>query len=162
MEKPQKHPEEKRRLEVLKSKNILDSEPDPRFDAITRKATTLLAVPISTVSIIDEDREWFKSCVGLDQSEGPRDVSFCGHALLSGNVFICENTLEDDRFKDNPYVVGKPHIRFYAGIRLLDKKTGLPMGVFCVKDNKTRHFSIEELERFINLGKEAEELLNNL
>lgn len=162
MQPPKKHKEEEKRLEVLKSKNILDSEADPRFDAITKKAATLLGAPISTVSIVDEDREWFKSCVGLDQKEGPRDVSFCGHALLSDNVFICEDTLEDERFKDNPYVVGEPYIRFYAGIRLLDKESGLPMGVFCVKDKKSRNFSIEELDRFLSLGIEAENLLNNL
>lgn len=159
MKKAPMHPREKERQKILEEKNILDSESDPRFDDLTKEATKRLSVPISTVTLIDKDREWFKACDGLIQKEGPRDISFCGHALLDMDVFICPDTLKDDRFKDNPYVNGDPHIRFYAGMRLLDKKTGLPMGVFCVKDTKPRNFSTEELSTFLQLAGKAEAYL---
>lgn len=159
MQKAIKHPKEEERLEVLRSKKIDYKENDPRFDSITKKAVGLLSVPISTVTFIEEEKELYKSCIGLDKLEGPREISFCGHAVLNNNVLICEDTLEDERFKDNPYVVGEPYIRFYAGIRLLDRKSGLPIGVFCVKDTKPRSFTTDELQRFLELGSEAEELI---
>ena len=92
MQPPKKHKEEEKRLEVLKSKNILDSEADPRFDAITKKAATLLGAPISTVSIVDEDREWFKSCVGLDQKE---DISDKDSNIILSTVHSAKGSEHD-------------------------------------------------------------------
>ncbi len=153
------HPEEKKRLDILYSKNILDTESDPRFDEITNLAAKEFNVPISTISILDENREWFKSCVGLDIKEGARDVSFCGHALVENDILICEDTLEDERFSDNPYVIGEPFIRFYAGMKLLDKNSGMPMGVFCIKDKKPRKLSLVEMGKFLELAAKVETLI---
>ena len=158
---PPMHPEEERRLDALHALGILDTDPDPAFDAITKKVTKQLDVPISTVSIIDKDREWYKSCQGLDVWEGPRDASFCGWALVAKSIFIVEDTLKDDRFKDNPYVTGAPHIRFYAGVALYDRASQLPIGVLCAKDTKPRSMSLEQIDALLALGREAEHLINS-
>ena len=151
---------EAERLEALWQMKILDTAPEVRFDRITKEAAEKLRVPISTISIIDKDREWYKSCIGLDIKEQPREISFCAHALLSREIFIIEDTKKDPRFVDNPQVVGYPYIRSYAGITLRDKKTGFPIGVLCVKDNKPRSFSSEDISSLIELGAKAEEELN--
>ena len=149
------------RLKALERLGILDTKPEERFDSITKKLTEEFNVPISTISIIDKDREWFKSCQGLDQREGKREISFCGHAMFSKHIFIIEDTLKDERFSDNPYVVGPPFIRFYAGIALHDLVTKLPIGVLCIKDTKPRTLSVDEIARLVSLGEEAERMLNN-
>jgi GAF domain-containing protein len=149
------------RQTVVESFGILDTDPEERFDHITKAATEKLKAPISTVSIIDKDREWYKSCVGVQAKEGKRDVSFCGHAMLATEVFVVEDTLLDDRFKDNPSVIGKPFIRFYAGVALHDKKTHLPIGVLCVKDIVPRKLSLTEMSVLIELAKQAESELNS-
>lgn len=151
---------EKERLEAVHRMAILDSEPEERFDVLTREAVEKLKVPISMVTIIDSDREWFKSCTGLNQKEGERVVSFCGHALLGKNIFIVEDTLEDPRFADNPMVVGFPFIRFYAGVALFDYKSRQPVGVFCVKDTKPRKFTVQEIGIVVDLAERAEKELN--
>ena len=148
------------RIEAVHRMAILDTKPEERFDRLTKEAVDRLKVPISTITIIDSKREWFKSCQGLDEKEGERAVSFCGHALLAQNIFIVEDTLKDDRFKDNPMVIGHPFIRFYAGIAILDHKTGQPVGVFCVKDTKPRMFSISEINILIDLADRAEKEIN--
>jgi GAF domain-containing protein len=152
--------DEKERLEVVHRMAILDTKPESRFDVLTNEAVEKLKVPISTVSILDSKREWFKSCVGLDQKEGERAVSFCGHALLAKDMFIVNDTLKDARFADNPMVTGFPFIRFYAGIALLDYDTGKAIGVFCVKDTKPRNFGLEETSILVDLAERAEEELN--
>ncbi len=142
--------DEEQRLEAVHRVAILDTKPEERFDMLTRKAVKELKVPISTVSILDSNREWFKSCVGSVQKEGDRSISFCGHALLATNIFIVEDTLKDERFADNPMVVGTPFIRFYAGQALLDRKTGQPIGVFCVN----------EVGVFMDIANQVEKELN--
>lgn len=159
--KPPLHEEESKRLEAVHRLGILDSDPDPRFDAITKEAIQKLEVPISTISILDKDREWYKSCIGVDTKEGPREIAFCSWALLSKDAFIVEDTLKDERFKDNPYVIGKPFIRFYAGIAINDAVTGLPIGVFCVKDTKPRDLSMEEVGILFELAQKTERLINS-
>ncbi|MFA6511885.1 MAG: GAF domain-containing protein [Patescibacteria group bacterium] len=152
---------ENERLAVVRALEILDTPPDERFDRLTREAIQRLHVPISTISIIDKDREWFKSCIGLESWEGPRSSSFCGHALVSDKkVFIVEDTKKDPTFSDNPMVTGPPHIRFYAGVALHDEKQHLPVGVFCVKDTKPRNFSLEETGTLLELADRAERELN--
>ncbi len=153
--------DEDKRLEAVHRLAILDTKPEERFDFITREAVEKLHVPISTITILDSKREWFKSCTGLDQKEGERAISFCGHALMATNMFIVEDTLKDPRFADNPMVVGSPFIRFYAGIALFDHKTRQPVGVFCVKDIKPRKLTTEETGIIIDLSERAEKELNN-
>lgn len=158
---PPPYEKEKERLEAVHKMGIMNTTPDPRYDALTKEACRILKVPISTISILDEKKEFYKSCQGLDTNEGPREVAFCSWALLADNVFVVEDTLLDQRFKDNPYVTGKPFIRFYAGISIRDAKTGLPVGVFCVKDTKPRKLNIEETSALFELAGRAEVLINS-
>ncbi|MFA5987949.1 MAG: GAF domain-containing protein [Candidatus Paceibacterota bacterium] len=152
--------DEEGRLTALHKLAILDTKPEKRFDDLTKEATEKLQVPISTISIIDSKREWYKSCQGLNQKEGSREVSFCGHALLSKYIFIVQDTLKDPRFADNPMVIGEPYIRFYAGIALHENETDKPIGVFCVKDIKPRQLSIQEVGILVDIADRAEKELN--
>ena len=151
---------EKERLSTLHSLNILDTGVEKRFDKITKDAAEKLDMPMSTISIIDKDREWYKSRVGVEAEEGGRDVSFCGHAVFWSGIFIIEDTLLDDRFKDNPYVIGEPFVRFYAGVSLREKETNTPIAVFCVKDTKPRSLSLKEINLVLEYAKQAEVELN--
>lgn len=150
---------EEERLTKVKELGILDTEQEERFDAITREATKVFEVPISTITILDEKREWYKSCQGLDTREAPRAISFCAHAIEQRNLFVVEDTLKDERFKDNPMVTGKPYIRFYAGVTLLDKE-GYHVGVFCIKDTKPRILTVEQIAQLLEYAKRAETELN--
>ncbi|HEY0068747.1 MAG TPA: GAF domain-containing protein, partial [Chloroflexia bacterium] len=107
--------EEATRLSALRRLNILDTPPEERFDRITRTATRLFDVPVALVSLVDENRQWFKSCVGLDMSETPRSMSFCAYAIGRDDILLIPDALQDPQFADNPLVTGYPHIRFYAG-----------------------------------------------
>ena len=151
---------EEERITSVHKMAILDTEPEPRFDALTKEAIEKLKVPMAMITIIDSDREWFKSCQGIDQKEGGRAISFCGHALLAKNIFIVEDTQKDPRFVDNPMVTGFPFIRFYGGIALFDYSTGQPVGVFCVKDTKPRNLTLEEVGIIADLADRAEKELN--
>jgi GAF domain-containing protein len=152
-------PDEQGRLKKVISLGLLDTKPEERFDAITKAAVEQLHVPIATVTIVDEKREWYKSCQGLDMTEAPREVSFCAHAMLSSEIFIVEDTLKDERFKDNPMVTGYPHIRFYAGVSLHSQE-GIAIGVFCIKDTKPRTLSPAEIATLMELASMAEKELN--
>lgn len=152
---------EEQRLCAVKGLRLLDTATEERFDKITKKATELFSVPISTITIIDKDREWFKSFQGLKKRENPREISFCGHALMSEDILVIEDTLEDSRFADNPMVKGDPFIRFYAGKSLYDDSSHLPVGVFCIKDRKPRKFSLEDMNSFLELASKAEKEINS-
>jgi len=152
--------DEKIRLCALEGLKLLDTETEERFDKITQKAIAMFNVPISTITLVDKDREWFKSYQGLSEREGSRDMSFCGHALLAEDVFIVEDTLADDRFSDNPMVTSDPYIRFYAGKTLYEHESQQPVGVFCIKDHKPRKMSLEEIASFLELAEEAEKEIN--
>lgn len=156
---PIPHDEDKR-LEAVHRLAILDTKPEDRFDSLTKEAVEKLNVSISMVTILDSDREWFKSCTGLDQKEGARAVSFCGHALMATTMFVVEDTLEDPRFADNPMVVGFPFIRFYAGVALFDHKTRQPVGVFCIKDTKPKKLTTAEISTLMDLAERAEQEIN--
>lgn len=160
MQKPPIPANEAERLAALKSKNLLDTPREERFDRITRNAAEKLQVPISTISLIDKDREWFKSSVGVLATEGPRDTSFCGHTIVRGQIFVVEDTLKNKDFSDNPQVTHPPHIRFYAGVTLHDHDTHLPVGAFCVKDVKPRELSLDEINVILEHAREAEMELN--
>jgi GAF domain-containing protein len=155
MKEPKYPSDEDKRLTKLKSLNILDTLPEERFDRITRIAKRLFDVPIVLVSLIDEDRQWFKSCIGLDVSQTGRDISFCGHAINDTELFIVEDTALDPRFSDNPLVLNEPFIRFYAGYPL-QLEAGSAMGTLCLIDNRVRSFSKDDLELFKDLGKITE------
>jgi diguanylate cyclase (GGDEF)-like protein len=131
------------RLETLRALQILDTAPEERFDRITRMAKRMFGVPISLVSLVDSDRQWFKSAQGLDATETPRDISFCGHAILGDELFYIPNALEDERFADNPLVVEEPEIRFYAGSPLL-AANGHKLGTLCLIDSRPRELNEED------------------
>lgn len=138
---------ESHRLDALRSLGILDTPPDPDFDAIVRLAQELFEVPICLISLIDADRQWFKACIGLDVSETPRAVSFCGHAILDEQALVVLDATKDERFADNPLVTGAPEIRFYAGmpIRL---PSGYSVGTVCLIDRAPKAaFGERELRR---------------
>jgi GAF domain-containing protein len=151
---------ENERICAVQGLKILDTPPEERFDRLTREASEKLDVPISTLSILDTDREWYKSFKGVEVHEGARDISFCGHAMLADGLCIVEDTLNDARFEDNPLVTGPKPIRFYAGVALYDKESALPVGVFCVKDHKPRQMNEGQIAEFLNLAKKAEDELN--
>lgn len=157
---PPQQDNEPARQDAVERLGVLDTPADPRLDALTREATLRLRVPISTISILDKNREWYKSCQGLDAKEGPREIAFCSWALYAHDIFIVNDTLKDPRFQENPYVIGKPYIRFYAGFAILDRHTHLPIGVFCIKDTQPRELSIEETGTLFELSKQASDILN--
>jgi GAF domain-containing protein len=145
-------PEEEKRLHTLRDLLILDTEPEQRFDVLTEYVSELYDVPIALVSLVDAERQWFKSRYGLDATETPRDISFCGHAILNSEPLVVNDTLTDPRFADNPLVIGEPHIRFYAGVPL-HMKNGMRVGTLCIIDRKPRQLSELELGHLQDLAK---------
>jgi signal transduction histidine kinase/CheY-like chemotaxis protein len=142
---------EEARLQVLRALAILDTPAEERFDRLTRMAGRHFKVPIALVSLIDADRQWFKSHPGFPVSEVERKLSFCGHTILSDAPFIIPDARLDPRFHDNPQVTGYPGIRAYAGIPLVGEG-GLCFGSFCIIDDQPRYFTPEELETLIDLA----------
>lgn len=158
MKMPEFPQNEATRLETLRSLDILETPQEERFDRLTRMARRLFNVPIALVSLVDENRQWFKSCVGLPVSETPRDISFCGHAILGNDVFIIPDASADERFYDNPLVLDDPNIRFYAGcpLRALN---GSQMGTLSIIDDKPRDFEEHDLSALKDLAAMAEQEL---
>lgn len=131
------------RIDRLHALNILDTAAEERFDRLTRLASRLFNVPIALVSLVDMNRQWFKSCVGLGASETPRDISFCGHAILGDDIFCIPDARADERFADNPLVTSDPHIRFYAGCPLTVSE-GIKVGTLCLIDTVPHEFGAED------------------
>lgn len=148
------------RVCAVRGLHLLDTAPEERFDRITEEAIKRFQVPISTITLVDKDREWFKSVQGINTKQGPRDISFCGHALMSEIMLVIPDTLADPRFFDNPMVQGEPFIRFYAGKSLFDYEQKLPVGVFCIKDHKPRQMSVTDMADFLELVERAEKEVN--
>ena len=131
------------RLEALRALDVLDTAPEEQFDRVTRLASQILDAPIALVSLVDEARQWFKSRVGLDATETPREVAFCTHAIMDDEVLVVPDATEDERFRRNPLVVGAPEIRFYAGAPLI-LSDHVRLGTLCVIDRRARTFSDEQ------------------
>jgi len=156
---PKKHIKETERLAELKSYNILDTLPDQDYDGLTKIAAQICDVPIALISLVDNDRQWFKSSFGLEATETPRDLSFCGHAINDkDNALIVEDARKDQRFFDNPLVVGGPKVIFYTGVPL-KSSNGLPLGTLCVIDSKPRVLSDSQNEALTALSKQVVNLL---
>ncbi|MCB1144145.1 MAG: response regulator [Leptospiraceae bacterium] len=128
---------EDERLDFLKSLEILDTEVEECYDELTKLASTICESKISLISLVDEDRQWFKSRHGLDATETPREVAFCAHAILQDEVFEIPDSSKDERFHDNPLAVGAPHVAFYAGVPL-KFKNNLAIGTLCVIDDSPK------------------------
>jgi len=151
--------QEKERLESLRSLNILDTPAEERFDRITRLAQRLFDVPIAGISLVDRDRQWFKSVEGLSVRERPRADSFCAHAILSRGPLIVEDALADGRFAANPLVTGEPRVRFYAGQPLVSADGGR-LGTLCIMSGVPRSLSEKDLVALGDLATFAENELN--
>jgi diguanylate cyclase (GGDEF)-like protein len=158
MQVPAKPADENSRVSTLRALNILDTAPEERFDRLTRLAKRLFGVPIALVSLVDADRQWFKSCVGLPEgvSETSRDVSFCGHAILHDEILTIPDALADQRFADNPLVTGAPKIRFYAGCPL-SVPNGSKLGTLCLIDVEPRELDDDDRALLHDLAKMAEQ-----
>jgi PAS domain S-box-containing protein len=139
------------RLAELHSLDVLDTPQDSRFDRITRLAKSYFGVDIALVSLVDHERQWFKSKQGLSAAQTPRDISFCGHAILKNEIFVVENALDDARFADNPLVTSAPHIRFYAGAPLKGPR-GFCVGTLCIIDSKPRQFDDQQRSFLLDLS----------
>lgn len=145
---------ETQRLEALYRYKILDTTSEQAFDDITRLAAQICGTPISLISLLEAERQWFKSKVGLEATETSRDVSFCAHAILQPDILIVSDTLADKRFATNPLVTSAPKIRFYAGVPLLSSK-GYALGTLCVIDYVPRKLSQEQVEALRILGRQV-------
>ncbi len=129
--------DEEERVRALRRLSILDTWPEERFDRLTRLAAALLDVPIALISLVDVDRQWFKSSYGLGVRQTPREVAFCAHAILGEDILVVSDALLDPRFADNPVVTGDPHVRFYAGVPLT-VAGGSRVGTLCLVDHRPR------------------------
>lgn len=138
-------PNEQQRLAHLQNLNILDTPSEERFDRITRILCRVLDVPVAAISLIDENRQWFKSIRGVDITETPRCIAFCAHTILEERTLIIPDTHADPRFADNPLVTGTPYIRFHAGhpLKMVDS---IHVGTLCVYDTKPREISSDDIQ----------------
>jgi hypothetical protein len=159
------------RLRALRSYKILDTKPEERFDELTQLAALICGVPISLISLIDADRQWFKSRFGLDLQQTPRALAFCTHAIMQPGMFVVPDATQDERFAQNLLVTGDPYIRFYAGAPLATRDGHL-LGTLCVIDREPRTLTEAQMEALeivgrlvianIELGRDLQELKDAL
>ena len=136
---------ESERLRALQLYRILDTGSEKAFDDLARLAAAVCDTPISLITLIDESRQWPKSCVGFDGAETSRDTAFCAHAIVQDGIFVVEDATQDARFAQNPFVVGDPSIRFYAGAPLT-VADGISLGTLCVIDRKPRRLTPQQMD----------------
>ncbi len=147
------------RLRALQSYDIMDSGPELRYDDITLLASRICGTPMALISLIGEDRQWFKSKIGLEGSETPRELAFCAHAIVEPDkVLTVADAKLDDRFATNPYVTGDPHVRFYAGAPLVSAD-GHALGALCVIDREPRNLESHQQEALLALSRQVMALL---
>lgn len=161
MQEPLIPTDESERVVELCELQILDSAAEERFDRYTRLVKRLFDVPIALVSLVDSNRQWFKSSVGLEATQTPRNISFCGHAINHDSLFIVEDASLDPRFANNPLVTGDPHIRFYAGYPL-QGPNGYRVGTLCIIDRIPRVLDEHDKEAFSDIGEMAASELASL
>ncbi len=145
---------EQERLDALRDYRILDTPTEQAFDDLTALAAYVCDVPIALVSLVDTDRQWFKSKLGLEATETSRDVSFCAHAILQNSILVVQDTHLDARFAANPLVTSEPNIRFYAGVPLLTPEA-LPLGTLCVIDHKPRELNAAQIRTLEGIARQV-------
>jgi hypothetical protein len=145
---------EAERLNTLRGYEILDTHPEDRFDDLTRLAALICSTPISLISLVDEDRQWFKSKTGVEVCQTPREDAFCAHAIMSPELFLVPDATQDPRFATNPLVLGELHVRFYAGAPLT-APNGHHLGALCVIDRVPRELSREQQESLRILSRQV-------
>lgn len=133
------------RVAALQKYAILDSDPEQTFDDLALLASYICKAPIALISLVDEDRQWFKSKVGVSFSQTSREIAFCSTAIQQSDVLVVPDTLQDERFRENPLVVSEPKIRFYAGAPLITEE-GYALGTLCVLDRTPREFGPDQKE----------------
>jgi GAF domain-containing protein len=143
---------DRERVAALQKYAILDTEPEQAFDDLTLLASFVCKTPIALISLVDEDRQWFKSKIGMDACQTSRDIAFCSVAIQQTDVMVVPDTLEDERFRNNPLVVSGPRIRFYAGAPLINDE-GYALGTLCVVDRTPREFGADQKEALQALGR---------
>jgi phosphoribosyl 1,2-cyclic phosphodiesterase/DNA-binding response OmpR family regulator len=148
-------PDEDERLRALQESGLLDTAAEERFDRLTRITAALFDVPVALVSLVDRERQWFKSRTGIDATETARESAFCAHAILGDDVLQVPDALQDDRFADNPLVTSEPRVRFYAGAPLM-LKNGTHAGTLCVIDHRARNLDDNQLQLLRDLAKLVE------
>jgi GAF domain-containing protein len=151
---PAKPANEQQRLAALRGYEILDTKPEAAFDDLTLLASYVCQTPVALISLIDADRQWFKSKVGVSVSETSRDIAFCASAILQSDVFIVPDASQDERFAENPLVLSDPKIRFYAGATLMTD--GHALGTLCVVDRVPRELRPEQLEALRALSRQVQ------
>lgn len=151
-------PSEDERLAALRSYEVLDTKSEQAFDDLTSLIAQICDTPIALVSLVDADRQWFKSRHGLDATETPREHAFCDHTIRTIGTMVVEDACRDDRFADSPLVTGDPNIRFYAGARLVDTD-GHALGSLCVIDRQPRKLSSEQRMALETLSRQVVHLL---
>ena len=142
------------RVAALNRYAILDSEPEQSFDDLVTLAAHICHAPMAMLSLVDDHRQWFKSKLGVQVRETPRETSICAHAIQQGNLFIVPDTLQDERFNQNPLVTGEPHVRFYAGAPLINED-GFALGTLCVVDREPRELEPDQKEAISALARLA-------
>ena len=158
MERPRIPLDEAQRLAALHATRLLGSAPEESFDRVTRTAARLLDVPIALVSLVDRERQWFKSRTGMEACETPRDISFCAHAILADEPMVVPDAARDARFVDNPLVTGSPQLRFYAGVPLYSAERK-KIGTLCVMDRRPREIGPADLDALRDLARIVEQLI---
>jgi phosphoribosyl 1,2-cyclic phosphodiesterase len=143
--------DEEQRISALHDLKILDTAAEERFDRVTRLATALFDVPMAMISLVDANRQWYKSCLGVSRRETSRDEAFCAHVVYNREPMVIADALQDARFADNPLVTGDPRVRFYAGYPLI-LENGSCIGTLCLLDTRPRTFAGEELARLHDLA----------
>jgi GAF domain-containing protein len=151
---------EAERLAALKEYHILDTGTEQSYDDITTLAAQICEVPTAMISLVNEDRQWFKSSLGVEQRQTPREVAFCAHAILQDKPFIVRDARKDRRFAGSALVTGEPHIRFYAGIPLVNPE-GLALGTLCVIDHQPRRLSVAQQKALQALSRQVMALLES-